>query len=110
MPSLKHQKIPSGFGKDSGKFDAQRDQHAKDAAQWGKTEILEGEPEPNSTHAQSVERTARVVVPGHAGSEEVRHHDATEKQRDDYPAKELQHGENPLDYLCGAAPVCRQDS
>jgi hypothetical protein len=110
VPSFEHQKMPSGLG--SGKFDGQRDQRAKYAAQYGKTEVLEGEPERNSTHGQSVKRTSsRVVVRGHAGSKEAGHHDASEKQGDAHPAKKLKDGENSLDLhsLCGAAPVCRHD-
>src|SRR5438034_5778128 len=112
VPWLKHQKLPRGLGKRSGKFDSQRDQQAKYAAQQGKTEVLEGEPERDSTDGQCVERTSsRVVGRGHAGSNEARHYDASQKQGDRDPAKELQDRKNSLDllYFRSASPVCRLD-
>ena len=112
VPWLKHQKLPRGLGKRSGKFDSQRDQQAKYAAQQGKTEVLEGEPERDSTDGQCVERTSsRVVGRGHAGSNEARHYDASQKQGDRDPAKELQDRKNSLDllYFRGASPVYRLD-
>src|SRR5437773_10065673 len=88
---LNHQKLPGGLGKRSGKFDSQSDQQAKYAAQQGRTEVLEGEPERDSTDGQCVERTSsRVVGRGHAGSNEARHYDASQKQGERDPAKELQ--------------------
>src|SRR5207245_2200936 len=59
VPLLKHQKLPGGLGKRSGKFDSQSDQQAKYAAQQGRTEVLEGEPERDSTDGQCVERTSK---------------------------------------------------
>src|SRR6266550_4021836 len=112
VPWLKHQKLPRGLGKRSGKFDSQRDQQAKYAAQQCKTEVLEGEPERDSTDGQCVERTSsRVVGRGHAGSNEARHYDASQKQGDRDPAKELQDRKNSLDllYFRSASPVCRLD-
>jgi len=112
VPWLKRQKLPGGLGKRSGKFDGQRDQQAKYAAQQGRTEVLECEPERNSANGQGVERTpSRVVIRGHPGSHEARHYDASEKQGDRHPAKELQDRKSSLDlpYLRSAVPVCRLD-
>src|SRR5947199_9406516 len=80
VPWLKHQKLPRGLGKRSGKFDRQRDQQAKYAAQQRKTALLEGEPERDSTERQCVVRSSsRVEGLGHAGSNQARQHDAYEK-------------------------------
>src|SRR5207302_9348702 len=90
VPWLKHQKLPRGLGKRSGKFDSQRDQQAKYAAKQCKTDVLEGEPERDSTDGQWVERTSsRVVGRGHAGSNEARHYVACHKQGDRDPGKDV---------------------
>src|SRR5256884_1702517 len=111
VPLLKHQKLPGGLGKRSGKFPTRRSSDLKYAAQQGRTEVLEGEPERDSTDGQCVERTSsRVVGRGHAGSNEARHYDASQKQGERDPAKELQDRKSSLDfYFRSASPVCRLD-
>src|SRR5947208_15084481 len=91
VPWLKHQKLPRGLGKRSGKFDSQRDQQAKYAAQQCKTEDLEGEPERDSTDGQCVARTSnRVVGRGHAGWNEDRQYDDSKNEGDSEPDRNVQ--------------------